>query len=112
MGKLDSGVVQSLGAERPCQFDGGPGGWVDGGVIALPLAIGFGIASGGTPPQGLVDGDYRGIHHFRSWRFALSDRWAHGGIRAGARPVSSRHRLSRVVLATLLAGLMLMLGAR
>ncbi|MGZ4985641.1 MAG: SulP family inorganic anion transporter, partial [Chthoniobacterales bacterium] len=46
-------IVNALRDYRRADFLADLGGGVTVGIIALPLAIGFGIASGVTPQQGL-----------------------------------------------------------
>jgi SulP family sulfate permease len=77
------------------------------GVVAMPLAMAFSIAAGGTPAQGLYTAIWAGF--FIS--FLGGSRFQIGGptgafvvIIAG---VIARHGLSGLTLATLLAGIML-----
>src|SRR4051812_23466173 len=82
------------------------------GVIALPLAIGFGIASGVTPAQGLWTGIVAGflISALGGSRFQI------GGPTGAFLPVLAAvvapHGYSGLALATMMAGaILLLLGA-
>ena len=56
MGKFSPVIVSSLRGYRGADFLADLGAGLTVGLIALPLAIGFGIASGVTPQQGLWTG--------------------------------------------------------
>ena len=60
------------------------------GLVALPLAMAFAIASGVTPQAGLYTAVVAGISDLRARRIVHSDRRAHGRVRRG----DLRHRRS------------------
>src|ERR1044071_4648191 len=56
MGRFRPTIILALGGYRGADFFADLGAGLTVGLIALPLAIGFGIASGVTPQQGLWTG--------------------------------------------------------
>ncbi len=53
---------------------GGPDGSVIVGIVALPLAIAFGIASGVSPEKGIITAIIAGYHHLSAGRKQSPDR--------------------------------------
>src|ERR1041385_7911166 len=56
MAKFSPAIISALGGHRRADFTADLGAGLTVGLVALPLAIGFGIASGVTPQQGLWTG--------------------------------------------------------
>ena len=56
MGRFSPAIISALRGYRRGDFIADLGAGLTVGLIALPLAIGFGIASGVTPQQGLWTG--------------------------------------------------------
>ena len=56
MGRFNPAIILALRGYRRADFFADLGAGLTVGLIALPLAIGFGIASGVTPQQGLWTG--------------------------------------------------------
>src|SRR3954464_8461104 len=79
------------------------------GIIALPLAIGFGIASGVTPQQGLWTGIIAGVvvALFGGSRFQIAG--PTGAFVPVLFSIMSIYGYSGLALATIMAGVMLIL---
>src|SRR5438309_9913414 len=61
MGRFSPAIILALRGYRRADFFADLGAGLTVGLIALPLAIGFGIASGVTPQQGLWTGIIAGV---------------------------------------------------
>ena len=79
------------------------------GLVALPLAMAFAIASGLPPQTGLFCGDHRRLHHLRPRRLARADWRPHRRIRGGGLRHRGDYGLDGLFMCTLMAGVMLML---
>ena len=106
MGKFSPAIVSSLRGYRGADFLADLGAGLTVGLIALPLAIGFGIASGVTPQQGLWTGIIASLvvallggSRFRS--LGRPERWCRVPVFRG------RDVWLRRARATLMAGVML-----
>src|SRR5947208_10910852 len=105
-------IFSALRGYRKVDFFADLGAGLTVGIIALPLAIGFGIASGVTPQQGLWTGIIAGL----TVSLLGGSRYQIAGPTGAFVPVLfsivSQHGVSGLALATLMAGVMLIvLGA-
>src|SRR5688572_18745703 len=110
MGQFRPALVESLRAYGRADFIKDFGAGITVGVVALPLAIGFGIASGVTPQQGLWTAIIAGvlISALGGSRFQIGGpTGAFVPILAG---IVATHGYSGLALATMLAGVMLFLA--
>src|SRR3954466_9699057 len=112
MRRFAPAIVSALRGYRGGDFSADLGAGVTVGLIALPLAIGFGIASGVTPQQGLWTGIIASliVALLGGWRFPV------GGPAGAFVPilfsVVAVYGYGGLALATMMAGVMLIiLGA-
>src|SRR5688500_2198393 len=84
------------------------GAGVTAGIIALPLAIGFGIASGVSPAQGLWTAIIAGVivSAFGGCRYQIAG--PTGAFVPVLASIVASHGYSGLALATMMAGAMLM----
>src|SRR5688572_12262678 len=110
MGRFVPALFPALRGYRRGDFFADLGAGVTVGLIALPLAIGFGIASGVTPQQGLWTAIIAGvlISALGGSRFQIGGpTGAFVPILAG---IVATHGYTGLALATMLAGVMLFLA--
>src|SRR5450755_3506355 len=102
-------ILSALRGYRRADFFADLGAGLTVGVIALPLAIGFGIASGVTPQQGLWTGIVAGlaVSLLGGSRFQIAG--PTGAFVPVLFSVVARHGYDGLALATVMAGVMLIL---
>jgi SulP family sulfate permease len=100
-------VVRALRGYSRADFLADLGAGITVGLIALPLAIGFGIASGVTPQQGLWTGIIASlaVAFFGGSRFQIA--WPTGAFVPVLFSVVGVYGYSGLALATFMAGVML-----
>src|ERR1044071_3160464 len=109
MGRFRPTIILALRGYRRADFFADLGAGLTVGLIALPLAIGFGIASGVTPQQGLWTGIIASVvvAVLGGSRFQIAG--PTGAFVPVLFSIVGRYGYDGLALATLIAGAMLVL---
>src|ERR1700756_2023285 len=102
-------IVSALRGYRRSDFFADLGAGLTVGLIALPLAIGFGIASGVTPPQGLWTAIFAGFLISALGGTKVQIGGPTGGFVPILAGIVTAYGYEGLVVATLIAGVILVL---
>src|SRR5688500_9048242 len=108
--QLRPALAESLRTYHRADFIKDLGAGVTVGVIALPLAIGFAIASGVTPQQGLWTAIVAGGHISAFGGSRVQIGGPTGAFVPALAAIAAAHGYAGLAVATMMAGLMLLLA--